>query len=263
MHTGGAMTDGIDKKVNLKESIVSKIVSIFADVPPRKDIIIFVDDVFEEAKVRLEEMAKTARAAYYEDIIDQRLERLRTLGCPSFILKKLQTKKLEAVSKACALNIPDNRDSLIPVISSHYLTIYSQLEMINFNDITGDTALESSRITNALKKGISQNEGKIFDGVYFILDIDDGAGTEKMTCAEADERIRGKNRFPLTVEEIIALLLQRTEPPVYNLLAGGSRYEHDDRVPFCTTEDNKTWLKTCFYNTIHPNSVTPSCGARV
>lgn len=44
---------------------------------------------------------------------------------------------------------------------------------------------------NALKKGISQNDGKIFDGIYFILDIDDRANTEKLTCAEADERIRG------------------------------------------------------------------------
>jgi hypothetical protein len=260
---GGAMTDGIDNKDDLKESIVGKIVSVFAEAPPRKDIMIFVEDVFAEAKVRLEEMAETARAAYYEDIFDERLERLNTLGCPAFILNKLKTKKVEVVSKACALNIPDNRNSLIPVISSHYLTIYSQLEMINLNGITGDTALESSRIMNALKKGISQNDGKNFDGIYFILDIDDGANTEKMTCAEADERIRGKNRFPLTVEEIIALLLQRTEPPVCNLLAGGSRYEQNDRVPLCTIEDNKIWLKTCFYNTIHPNSVIPSCGARV
>jgi hypothetical protein len=116
---------------------------------------------------------------------------------------------------------------------------------------------------NALKKSISQNDGKIFDGIYFILDIDDGANTKKLTCAEADERIRGKNRFPLTVEEIIAVLLQRTEPPACSLLAGGSRYEDDDRVPFCTTEDDKIWLKTCFYNTINPNSAIPSCGARV
>jgi hypothetical protein len=257
------MMDRIDNNVDLKESKVSKIVSIFADVPPRKDIMIFIDGVFAEAKVRLEEMAKTAKAAYYENIFDERLERLRTLGCPAFSLNKLKSKKAEVISKLCALNVPDNRDSLIPVISSHYLTIYSQLEMINFNGMTGDTTLESSRIMNALKKGISQNDGKIFDGVYFILDIDDGTNTEKLTCAEADERMKGKNRFPLTVEEIIALLLQRSEPPAYNLLAGGSRYEQDDRIPFCTTEDNKIWLKTCFYNTIHPNSVTPSCGARV
>ncbi|MHB9098862.1 MAG: DUF5701 family protein [Syntrophales bacterium] len=257
------MTAEIDSKVSSKENIVSKIVSVFADVPPRKDIMIFADDVFAKVKVRLEEMAKTAEAAYYEDIFDERLERLRTLGCPAFILKKLQTKKVEVVSKACALNMPDNRDSLIPVIPSHYLTIYSQLEMINFNGIMGDTDLEASRIINALKKSISQNDSKLFDSVYFILDIDDGANTEKMTCAEADERIKGKNRFPLTVEEIIARLLQRTESPARNLLAVGSRYEDDDRVPVFTTADNKMGLKTCFYSTIHPNSVTPSCGARV
>ncbi len=257
------MTGEIEDKAALKESVVGKIVTAFADVPPRKDIMVFVDDVLAEAKVRLEEMGKTAKAAYYEDIFDERLERLNTLGCPAFILKKLKTKKAEVVSKACALNIPDNRDSMIPVIASHYLTIYSQLEMINFNGVTGDTALESSRIMNALKKSISQNDGKIFDGIYFILDIDDGANTKKLTCAEADERIRGKNRFPLTVEEIIAVLLQRTEPPACSLLAGGSRYEDDDRVPFCTTEDDKVWLKTCFYNTVNPNSATPSCGARV
>jgi len=255
--------DRIDNNIDLKESKVSKIVSIFADVPPRKDIMIFVEDVFAEAKVRLEEMAKTAKAAYYEDIFDERLERLRTLGCPAFILNKLKTKKAEVISKVCSLNIPENRDSLIPVISNHYLTIYSQLEMINFNGMTGDTTLESSRIMNALKKGLSQNDSKIFDGIYFMLDIDDGANTEKLTCAEANERIKGKNRFPLIVEEIIALLLQRTEPTDYNLLAGGSRYEQDDIVPFCTTEDNKIWLKTCFSNTLHPNSVSPSCGARI
>lgn len=255
--------DKSDDKLDLRESKVSRIVSLFADVPPRKDIMAFVDDVFVEARVRLEEMAKTARVAYYEHVFDERLERLRTLGCPAFILNKLKTKKADVISKVGALNIPDNRDSLIPVISSHYLTIYSQLEMINLNGITGDTAIEASRITNALKKGISQTDGKIFDGIYFILDIDDGANTEKLTCAEADERIRGKNRFPLTVEEIIALLLQKTEPPACNLLAGGSRYEQDDRIPYCTIEDNKAWLKTCFYNTIHPNSVTLSCGARV
>ncbi len=257
------MTDEIDNKVDLKESVVSKILSAFADVPPRRDIMIFADDVFAETKVRLGEMAKTARVAHYEGVFNERVERLRTLGCPAFILKKLETKMVEVVSKACALNMPDNRDSLIPVISNQYLTIYSQLEMINMNGITGDTALESSRVMNVLKKGMSHNDGKIFDGVYFILDIDDGAGTDKLTCAEADERIRGKNRFPLTVEEVIALLLQRTDPPVCNLLAGGSRYEHDDKVPFCTTEGNKIWLKTGLFNTIHPNSVTPSCGSRV
>jgi hypothetical protein len=258
-----AMADGIDNRVDVKESIVNKIVSVFAGVPPQKDILVFADDVFTEARVRLEELAKTAKAAYYEDLFDARLERLRTLGCPAFILNKLKPKKAEVVSKACALNIPDGRDSLIPVISSQYLTIYSQLEMINFGGITGETALESTRIINVLKKNLSQNEGKIFDGVYFILDVDDGANTEKMTCAEADERIRGKNRFPLTLEEIISLLLQRTEPPAFNLMAGGSRYEQNDRVPFYTTEDNKPWLKICFYNTIHPNSATPSCGARI
>ena len=257
------MTEETTNKIDLKEGIVDKIASIFADVPPQKDIMVFADDVFAEVKVRLEDMAKTAKAAYYEDIFDERLERLKTLGCPAFILKKLQTKKVEVISKACALNIPDNRDSLIPVISSHYLTIYSQLEMINFNGITGDAALESSRITNALKKSLSQNEGKIFDSVYFILDIDEGTNTEKLTCAEADEKFKAKNRFPLTVEEIIGLMLQKTEPPLYNLLAAGSRYEQDDTVPLCTTEGNKTLLKTCFYNTIHPNSVIPSCGARV
>lgn len=263
IHARGAMTDGIDNKVDLKESVVRKIVSVFAALPPRKDIMIFAEDVFSETKVRLEEVAKKARTASYEDIFDKRLERLRTLGCPAFILNKLNTKKAEVISKACALNIPDNRDSLIPVISSQYLTIYSQLEMINIKGITGDTALESSRIMNVLKKGLSQSDGKIFDGVYFILDIDDGANTEKLTCAEADERIKLKNRVPLTVEEIIALLLQNTEPPLHNLLASGSRYEQDERVPFCTTEDNKILLKTCFYSTVHPNSVILSCGARV
>ncbi len=250
-------------KDELKEGIVSKVVSLFADIPPQKDIITFANDIFAEAKIRLEEMAKTARAAFYEDIFDRRLERLRTLGCPAFILKKLKVKKADVVSKACALNIPDNRDSLIPIISGQYLTIYSQLEMINFSGITGDTDLEASRILNALKKCISQNDGKIFDSVYFILDIDDGANTEKLTCAEAAERIKGKNRFPLTVEEIIARLLQKTGPAAYNLLAAGSRYEQDDKVPVFTTADNKTWLTTCFNNTIHPHSVTPSCGARV
>jgi hypothetical protein len=257
------MMDKSDNNNDLKESKVSKIVSIFADVPPQKDIMIFVDDVFAEAKVRLEEMAKTAKAAYYEDIFDDRLDRLKTLGCPAFILNKLKPKKVEVISKVCSLNIPENRDSLIPVIPNHYLTIYSQLEMINFNGMTGDTALESSRIINVLKKGLSQNDSKIFDGIYFILDIDDGANTERLTCVEASERIKGKNRFPLLVEEIIALLLQRTEPTDYNLLAGGSRYDQDDIAPLCTIEDNKIRLKTCFTHTIHPNSVTPSCGTRI
>ena len=224
---------------------------------------IFADNVFAATRIRLVEMAETAKAAYYEDTFDERVERLRTLGCPAFILKKLQAKKVDVVSKACALNIPDNRDSLIPVISSHYLTIYSQLEMINFNGMTADTDLESPRVMNALRKKVSQNDSKIFDSVYFILDIDDGVNTEKLTCAEADERIKEKNRFPLTVEEIIARLLQKADPPVYNLLAVGSRYEHDDEVPVFTITDGKTLLKTCFYSTMHPNSVTPSCGARV
>jgi hypothetical protein len=263
MQAGGAMTDKINNRADLKENIASKIVSIFADAPPRKDLLIFADDVFAEAKVRLEEMAKSARVDIYKDIFDERVERLRTLGCPAFILKKLQTRKAEVISKVCALNIPDTRDPLIPVISNQYLTIYSQLEMINFSGITGDTDLESSRIMNALRKGLSQNDGKIFDGIYFIVDIDDGANTDKLTCAEADERIRGKNRSPLTVEETIALLLQRTERPACNLLAVGSRYDQDDKVPVFITEDNKTLLKTCYYNIIHPNSVARSCAARV
>lgn len=263
VHGGEAMTDEVDSSVDVKEGIVDRIVSVFADMPPQKDIMVFADDVFAEVKVRLEELAKTAKAAYYEDIFDERLERLKTLGCPAFILKKLQTKKTEVVSKACALNVPEHRDTLIPVIPTHYLTIYSQLEMINFNGFAGDTALESSRIMNALKKGMSQNEAKIFDGIYFILDIDDGANTDRLTCAEADERFKRTNRSPLTLEEVIGIMLQKTEPPISNLLAAGSRYEQEDKVPFCMTEESRTLVKTCFYDTIHPNSVIPSCGARV
>jgi hypothetical protein len=249
--------------VGLRESIISRIVSVFADVPPQTDIRAFADDVFAQARVHLDEMAKKARAAYFEDVIDKRLERLRALGCPAFILKKLQVKKAEVVAKACALNMSDNRDSLIPVIPSHYLTIYSQLAMINFNGITGDTDLEAAHIVNALTKSISQNDGRTFDSTYYILNIDEGAGTERLTCAEADERIHGKNRSPLTVEEIIAVLLQKNEPAACNLMAVGSRYDHEDRVPVFTIADNKMWLKTCYYSTIHPNSVTPSCGMRV
>ncbi|MBN1662295.1 MAG: hypothetical protein JW943_01725 [Deltaproteobacteria bacterium] len=248
----------------LKESVVKKIVSIFSDVPPKKNILIFADDVFAAARGRLEEMAKVAKAAYYEDIFDERLERLKTLGCPAFIIKKLLAKKKEVVSTACSLNIPDGRDSLIPVIPNHYLTIYSQLEMINFGGMTGgDTALESSNITNVFKKDIARNHVKIFDGVYFILDIDEGTNTENLTCAEAIEKMKGVNRMSLTVEEIIAVLLQKTEPPAFSLIAGGSRYGQDDVIPICINEDHKTVLKTCFYTTNHPNSVTPSCGVRV
>ena len=257
------MMEEVDDSVDLRESTIKKVVSVFANVPSQKDIMIFADDVFAGAKVRLEEMAKTARAAYYEDIFEKRLNKLETLGCPAFILNKLRTKKADVVSKVCTLNLPDNRDSLIPVISNQYLTIYSQLAMINFNGMTGDTALESSRIMNVLKKDLSQNDSKIFDGAYFMLDIDDGTNTEKLTCSEADERNKGKNRSPLTVEEIIALILQKTELPACNLLAGGSRYDQDDTVPLCTIEDNKILLKTCFYKTIHPNSMIPSCGTRI
>ncbi|MBN1613947.1 MAG: hypothetical protein JW950_05730 [Deltaproteobacteria bacterium] len=253
----------IENNHDLKESKVSQIVSLFADVPPQKDIMIFIDDVFAEAKVRLEEMAKTAKAAYYEDIFDEQLERLRSLGCPAFIINKLKTHKVDVISRVCSLDIVENRNPLIPVIPNQYLTIYSQLAMINLNGMTGDTDLESSRILNVLKKGLSQNDSKIFDGIYFILDIDDGANTEKLTSVEANEKIKGKNRSPLTVEEIIALLLQRNEPLDSNLLAGGSRYEQDDIAPICTVEKDKIWLKTCFTNTIHPNSVTPSCGMRI
>ena len=258
------MKDGIDnRKIDLKENAIRQVLSVFENLPSQRDVMTFADDVFLEAKIRLEEMAKTAKAAYFEDVFDTRLEKLQLLGCPAFILNKLKAKKMDVISKACTLNIPDNRDSLIPVISNQYLTIYSQLSMIDFNGVSGDTALESARITNALKKDLSQSEGKLFDGVYFIMDIDEGSNTDKLTCAEADERFRGKNRFPLTVEEIIALLLQKIEPPAFNLLAGGSRYDQEDTVPLCTIEDNKILLKTCFYKTIHPNSVIPSCGSRV
>lgn len=257
------MMGGIDSKTDIKENTIKKVVSVFADLPSQKDVLAFADGVFAEAKVRLEEMAKTAKAAYYDNVFETRMERLKTLGCPVFILNKLRAKKTEVVSKACSLNLPDNRDSLIPVISNQYLTIYSQLAMIDLNGINGDTALESSYLINALKKDLSQNDIRIFDSVYFMLDIDEGINTEKLTCAEADERLKGKNRSLLTVEEIIAIMLQKTEPPACNLLAGGSRYDQDDTVPLCTFEDNKMLLKTCFYRTIHPNSMIPSCGMRI
>jgi len=256
------MTDEVNRGV-LRENIVNSIVSSFTEAQLRRDILAFADDVFAEAKVRLEEMAKTARIDHYKDIFDARVERLRALGCPAYILKRLQTKKAEVISKVCALNLPDNRDPLIPVVSSQYLTIYSQLEMIDLNGIAGDTDLEASRIMNVLKKGLAQSDGRIFDGIYFILDVDDGANTDKLTSAEADERIRAKSRSPLTVEEIIAVLLQSTERPVSNLLAVGSRYDQDDKVPVFMFEDSKTLLKTCYYNITHPNSVTRSCAARI
>jgi len=257
------MSNGMNNETDLKKSIVSKIISIFEDVPPQKDIMIFANDVFAETRDHLEEIAKMARTTYYEDIFDKRLERLRTVGCPEFILRKLIMKKGEVVSNACALNMVDDSVSLIPVIPSCYLTIYSQLEMINFSGVKGDTALESTCIINALKNNISRDEGKIFDDLYFMLDIDYGVNTENLTCAEACEKIRGKDRSPLTVQEIIAILLQQTDPPFCNLLAGGSRYEQGDSIPFYTTEADKPLLKTCFYNTLHPNSITPSCRARV
>ena len=85
---------------------------------------IFVDDVFAEAKVRLEEMAKTAKAAYYEDIFDERLERLRALGCPAFILNKLKAKKGGSCLKGMRIEYTRKQrfpDSRYPQSLSDYL----------------------------------------------------------------------------------------------------------------------------------------------
>lgn len=140
------------------------------------------------------------------------------------------------------------------VVKNNLISTERMMEAVEFNSKSGKTKLDPLST-----KDFSLIEGQPMPqtDVYLLVDIDRGLETLNVTPEKAMDVIRTKHRFPLTIDEGVAVITQYPEFLIKNncfsLLA--SRTGKDQRVPaiwingqksvnlgWCWDRNPHTWL---------------------
>lgn len=188
-----------------------------------------------------------------KNLLDKNYPKLAAVSENEFLkfLKPLRERLSGAMREA------DFENGYLPfviVVKSEFLPAEKQMEAVEFNSRKGFTKLHP----------LAPEDFKTIEGmgipdsaVYLLLDIDRGKETINITPEHAFKIIENKHRFPLTIDEGIALVTQFPEFLIKNncfsLLA--SRTGKDQRVPaiwinadkqanlgWCWERNPHTWL---------------------
>lgn len=105
------------------------------------------------------------------------------------------------------------------------------------------------------------------DMAYLAVDIDTGQETLNVTPHDALKMFQQENRFPLTIDEGIALVTHfpevLTDKKKYNCFSMAGSRRGDQRVPALWISYKKPRLGWCWDNNPHTWLGSASCGSRV
>jgi len=200
-----------------KRNMVTKLVALFNGLSPQ-DIDAAVTQAKEEVSVRMFEDRKIS----FGQLFDSQMLTLGDRGCPEVIIEMFHKKRDEVLSKAVAMEIPEEHTPFIPVIPRSYLGIYGLAPMIRNDGKVGFTYLNPNEITD---------EETPPKGPYFIYDIENGTNTLGRTSERAEQLIKEQGRLCHILDEDIALAIHTDVLLHHYLWSTGSRFKAADDVP--------------------------------
>jgi len=204
---------------NQKEGVVKKITAILNDVPADQ-----VDEVVGLAKTRLDETSKQAEREDLEKLFDRQIQTLQDRGCPEQIVEILKNQRTQVIEKAREMTFAEGNIPFLPVISGTYLSVYSQMSMVEKGSQVGYSYLKPTLITDVVETPKDP---------YYIFDVEDGQAMRGKSPLQAEKLIKKQDRRCLTVFEVIALGIHTDVLSGHYVDATGSRFVLDEVPNLC------------------------------
>jgi hypothetical protein len=143
--------------------------------------------------------------------------------------------------------------AFLPVIPLSYLSLYTQMAMVENDGKKGFTYLKPNLISNVVE---------VPDKPYFIYNVENGQAMRGKSSNEATELLKNTGRSPLTVAEVASLALHTDVLSQIFLDASGSRFESADEVPDVWLSGGEPWLGWFSADSTDSKWGSPSCGSR-
>ena len=234
------------KKVN-KDQLVSKLVEIF------KDADVDIDEIINEFKSQLE-ARKRKRYEDLEKLFDKQIQTLKDRGCPEQIIELLTEQKRPVVFKASEMAFEKGHIPFLPVIPRPYRGLYDLVAMVWNKDKQGCNHLNPVVIIDTIDTPTRP---------YYIYDVEDGEATLKKSSETAEKVFKKQSRFPLTVDEVIALCIHTDVLSRHTVLAVASRYNNLDQVLIAYLDYyGQPLFNYTLVSNSHDHWGSPSCGSR-
>lgn len=174
-----------------------------------------------------------------------------------------QVRPLEKVLPELVVS-PASRIPLLIVVKSVLVTAEAAMPLVEANGAQGTV-----NMVPVLPRDFNPIAGLVIPkaNVYLLADVDTGQATLNVRPEDALKIITRENRFPLTLEEGVALAVQfpqaLTDKQNFNCFQmPGSRRAGDQRIPSIWLSYGKPRLGWCWDRNVHTWLGSASCGAR-
>lgn len=153
-------------------------------------------------------------------LFKRQIKRLKKLNCPPEIIKFLKSKKDLVISEANKISYKEEEIPFLPVIPRTLINLNELMKMVYFKDMRGENYLSQYLVIDNIKTP------KI---PYYIFNVNGGKlflGIDPKTAIKILNKVSeidNKPRIPLTIDEVIALVIHSNIlSRNYYLWAGGS-----------------------------------------
>jgi hypothetical protein len=204
---------------------------------------------------------------------DRQIENLTQKGYPNIACVKAEEffKRVEPLKEKLGELLPSETDTrqshhipFIIVIKHALVAAESAMPLVEIKGKKGSVAMHPVE-----PESFEPIEGLQIpnDVAYLLIDIDTGQETLNVTPNDALKIFQQENRFPLTIDEGIALVTHfpevLTDKKKYNCFSMPGSRRGDQRVPALWISYKKPRLGWCWQNNPHTWLGSASCASRV
>lgn len=180
----------------------------------------------------------------------------------------LRCIKRKVINQALLSGLIDSEIPFLPVLQStirgrNSVLLSRQVEFIKCNGSAGTYSLNLNKIENIPEEKIPKHHP------YFLLGVKTNIGKRILSTREMTESIINDNEIPLTLAEIISLLIHKPEILLkYSVQACGSRYDNvgknkNERAPHIKLVSGKPVITWVSANEVVLDCISPSCIKRI
>jgi hypothetical protein len=235
-------------KVLVGRQLVDQLIILFKGMSEEK-----IDGIVTATKKQIrKDGLDTLKNELTEKFLSQ-IETLKKTGCPTNIIKILESKLAEVVDKAAGMEFPEVKIPFLPIIPKSFLGLYGLINMVEYNGKRGETHLDPMLIINKTDTPVKP---------YFIYGVADGEGTINSTLNHATKFVERQDRKPLTSDEGIALCLHTKVLDSHAIYCLNSSYDgQKNSIIQISIKANRPLLDWANEGNIDKNGGSPSCSS--
>jgi len=141
------------------------------------------------------------------------------------VMDRFLSQRNAVMEKVSAIVIGENNIPFLPVYTGHPINMVLIGKKVGFTHIYGSCI-------NIVDTPIEYD----YRIEYYIFDVENGFSTLGKSPKDAHKILKSQSRYPLTIDETIALCVHTNVLSSHDVWAVGSRCWHVDSVPFIKAE---------------------------